>query len=207
LATECNALGGEGISYEVARRAVQFYVQNVHRLIDIPPRRLSLIAKTIRDNTTQDGRDERLNQMLRPSDQRPKLILPEPWLQVLLWSPTPPTRPQQSPEPPVAAEQAEQPPDAVDTIMDYELPLNMGDRQGAFYGAVAQLKTVVGPGDYSTQLEEITGFTRCVVRDAPWNINRLFAYVTVRGIPNEARAMLTERKGEDKSPERPDAPD
>ena len=85
LATERNSLGGEGYSYAVARQAVQFYVKNVHRLIDIPPRRLSLIAKMIADNPDPAERKERLEGMLRPTDQRPRLKVPESWVPVLLW--------------------------------------------------------------------------------------------------------------------------
>ena len=85
LATEQNSLGGEGYTYEVARAAVEFYVRNVHRLIDIPPRRLSMIAKVIKDNPDPAGREARLDAMLRPTDQRPKLILPASWVPVLLW--------------------------------------------------------------------------------------------------------------------------
>ena len=55
---------------------MQFYVKNVHRLIDIPPRRLSLIAKMIADNPDPAERKERLEGMLRPTDQRPRLMLP-----------------------------------------------------------------------------------------------------------------------------------
>ena len=108
LATEKNSLGGAGYSYEVARQAVRFYVENVHRLIDIPPRRLAMIAKVIKDNPDPAGRDERLAQMLRDTDQRPKLILPESWVPVLLWPTDPPHRaeavpivppPEETPEP------------------------------------------------------------------------------------------------------------
>ena len=108
LSTEKNSLGGAGYSYEVARQAVRFYVENVHQLIDIPPRRLAMIAKVIKDNPDPAGRDERLAQMLRDTDQRPKLILPESWVPVLLWPTEPPRRaeavpivppPEETPEP------------------------------------------------------------------------------------------------------------
>ena len=114
LATEKNSLGGEGYTYDVARAAVRFYVENVHRLIDIPPRRLSMIAKVIRDNPSPAARDERLEQMLRPTDQRPKLILPESWVPVLLWPANPP--PQLNPEPLSGARQ----PDPVETAPEPE---------------------------------------------------------------------------------------
>ena len=116
LATERNSLGGEGYSYAVARQAVQFYVKNVHRLIDIPPRRLSLIAKMIADNPDPAERKERLEGMLRPTDQRPRLNFRRTWVPVLLWPHThhvdlttgsPPDEPDEQPpqssepEPPV----------------------------------------------------------------------------------------------------------
>ena len=86
-------------SYDIARQAVQFYVQNVHRLIDIPPRRLKQIADVILYNADLKQRDLRLQAMLRSTDQRPKLKLPESWVPVLLWPDRLPTR--QPPEPPV----------------------------------------------------------------------------------------------------------
>ena len=106
LATEKNSLGGAGYSYEVARQAVRFYVENVHQLIDIPPRRLAMIAKVIKDNPDPAGRDERLAQMLRDTDQRPKLILPESWVPVLLWPTDPPHRAEAVPIVPPAGRDA-----------------------------------------------------------------------------------------------------
>ena len=95
LATVGGSLRSEGYSYEEARRAIEFYVCNVNRLIDIPPRRLSLIAKVIRNAANPTERDEALERMLRSSDQRPRLILPEPWVRVMLWPQDPPTRREQ----------------------------------------------------------------------------------------------------------------
>ena len=112
LATERNSLGGEGYSYAVARQAVQFYVKNVHRLIDIPPRRLSLIAKMIADNPDPAERKERLEGMLRPTDQRPRLKVPESWVPVLLWPQNLPRR-SDSPESP-PDEPDEQPPQSAE---------------------------------------------------------------------------------------------
>ena len=104
LATAQNALGGAGFTYEVARLAVDFYVGNVHRLTDIPPRRLTQIATVIRDNPPGDERDRRLNMMLRATDQRPKLQLPHTWIPVLLWPAEPPRRPPPpDPEPQAAS--------------------------------------------------------------------------------------------------------
>ena len=113
LATEKNALGGEGYSYEVARQAVRFYVENVHRLIDIPPRRLAIIAKVIKHNPDPAGRDERLAQMLRDADQRPKLVLPESWVPQLLWPTDPPHRAEAEPIVPRPEEAAEPQPETI----------------------------------------------------------------------------------------------
>ena len=92
-----------GYPYEIARQAVDFYVHNVHRLIDIVPRRLKQIADVFDYYRDQRERELRLQAMLRPTDQRPKLRLPESWVSVMLWSDRPPTR-----QPP--AEPPEQPP-------------------------------------------------------------------------------------------------
>jgi hypothetical protein len=93
LATEGKMLRSQGYSYLAARDAVEFYVRNVNRLTDIPPRRLSLIAKVIRDNPDPAEREARLNDMLRPTDQRPKFKLEPSWIPVLLWPHSPPRRP------------------------------------------------------------------------------------------------------------------
>jgi hypothetical protein len=90
LATEGKGLRSLGFPYEVARDAIAFYVNNVQRLIDICPRRLTQIAEVIRSNVNPGERDLRLRSMLRPDAQRPKLILPHTWSQVLLWSHDPP---------------------------------------------------------------------------------------------------------------------
>ncbi len=86
-ATKNGMLRSLQFTYEVARVAVQYYVENIHRLVDIHPRRLVMIAEAIRDNPNPDRRMSRLNQMLRLVDQRPKLIVPQ--TRVLIW----PTRP------------------------------------------------------------------------------------------------------------------
>ncbi len=105
LATEGKMLVSEGYPYWIARDAVEFYVRNVNRLIDIPPRRLSQIAYVILHNPDLAERERRLNDMLRDTDQRPKLILPEPWIPVLLWPSEPPRRPDpaRQSDPPLAA--------------------------------------------------------------------------------------------------------
>ena len=87
-ATEDGMLRSLQFTYDVARAAVQFYVESIHRLVDIHPRRLVMIAEAIRDNPIPDRRMVRLNQMLRPVDQRPKLIVPRTW--VLIWPKLPP---------------------------------------------------------------------------------------------------------------------
>ena len=61
-----------GYPYEIARQAVDFYVHNVHRLIDIVPRRLKQIATVFDYYRDQREREPRLQAMLRPTDQRPR---------------------------------------------------------------------------------------------------------------------------------------
>ena len=100
LATEGKSLVGEGFGYEVARAAVEFYVRHINRLIDICPRRLSQIASVIRNNSNLDERAARLAVMLRPTDQRPRLILPQTLVRVLIWPPHPPRRPDLPPDEP-----------------------------------------------------------------------------------------------------------
>ena len=91
-ATEGNMLRGKGYPYEVSRDAVSFYLNNVHRLIDICPRRLQQIAKVVKDNPNLAERDLRLQMMLRSTDQRPKLHLPESWVSVMRWPDAAPQR-------------------------------------------------------------------------------------------------------------------
>ena len=102
LATEGNALRSLGFTWDQARLAVQFYVQNIHRLIDIFPRRLIQIAQAIRECPDPVQRDEKLGRMLRSVDQRPRLKLPQPWVTSLLW-PSECKFPPQSAEPSPAA--------------------------------------------------------------------------------------------------------
>ena len=94
-----------GYPYEIARQAVDFYVNHVHRLIDIVPRRLKQIATVFDYYRDPREREPRLQAMLRPTDQRPRLKLPESWVPVLLWSDRPPTRqaPAEHPERPPAS--------------------------------------------------------------------------------------------------------
>jgi hypothetical protein len=84
LATENHMLRSLQFTYPVARDAIKFYVENVHRFADICPRRLELIARAM---ATPNAalRDARLNKMLLASDQRPKLKLPAPFVSALLW--------------------------------------------------------------------------------------------------------------------------
>jgi hypothetical protein len=79
-ATEGNMLRSLQFNWEVSRTAVEFYVEHIHELVDIHPRRLVMIAETIRDNPDPDERMARLYQMLRNTDQRPNLKLPQTWV-------------------------------------------------------------------------------------------------------------------------------
>jgi hypothetical protein len=80
IATEGKMLRNLQFTWEVSRAAIQFYIEHVHKLVDIHPRRLVMIAQTIRDNPDSDKHMARLNQMLRNSYQRPKLIIPTTWV-------------------------------------------------------------------------------------------------------------------------------
>ena len=53
-ATEGNMLRSLHFTWEVSRAAMQFYVEKIHTLVDIHPRRLVMIAQTIRDNPDPD---------------------------------------------------------------------------------------------------------------------------------------------------------
>ena len=95
MATEKGMLRSLQFNYEVARATVEFYVLNVHRLIDIHPRRLVMIAEKIRDDPDPAKRERVLSHMLRDTDQRPKLILPRTWVSMdhtpnLFWPKQPP---------------------------------------------------------------------------------------------------------------------
>ena len=269
LATEKNGLGGEGYGYTVARQAVEFYVTHVHRLIDIPPRRLSMIAKVIAENPNPRDRDDRLEGMLRNTDQRPKLTLPEPWVPVLLWPRDPPkcrepivhpddhptpepdpiaatsepdpapfVPPTPEPEPitatpepdpapvvpptpepdPIAATREPAPAplvpptpqpdlnasptpepkpvvppvtptsDPLAAIMDAELPLDMDDRRGAFFGAVQQIEAL-GAGLIVWEAVEF-------LKHAEQGLaKRLFSHMTTRRIIEASRSEIEQRRG------------
>jgi hypothetical protein len=60
-------------TYDVARDAVRFYVDHVHQLIDIHPRRLQPVAQAM--TLPPVLRDGKLRQMLRNTDQRPSCAL------------------------------------------------------------------------------------------------------------------------------------
>ena len=108
-ATEGNMLRSLQFTWEVSRAAMQFYVEHVHALVDIHPRRLVMIAQTIRDNPDPDKHMARLSLMLRDSDQRPKLIVATTWVAMdggllLPKHPPPPNRARGTLKPVVAAE-------------------------------------------------------------------------------------------------------
>lgn len=119
MATEKNLLRAMGFPYEVSRQAVNFYVANANRLIDLPPRRLELIARCFAAKVPQAARDAELESMLpKGGDQRPKLRLPSSWVTVpsgtLLWPEQPfrklKTDAAPSPEPEPDPEPPEPPP-------------------------------------------------------------------------------------------------
>ena len=92
LATEGNMLRSLQFTWDVSRRAVEYYVEHIHTLVDIHPRRLVMIAQTVANNRDPDKCERALAQMLRQTDQRPKLRIPQTWVQVgsLLLSRQPP---------------------------------------------------------------------------------------------------------------------
>jgi hypothetical protein len=87
-ATEKNLLRSMGYPYRISHRAVNFYVANCHRLLDLAPRRLELIAQAFATDIPA-ARDAELASMLAKDDLRPKLKLPTSWVTVpggvLLW--------------------------------------------------------------------------------------------------------------------------
>ncbi len=88
LATEQNLLRSMGFTYEVSRKAVNFYVSHANRLVDLCPRRLELIATAFAANQPPAALEAELSSMA-PSIIRPKLTLPAAWVTVpdgiLLW--------------------------------------------------------------------------------------------------------------------------
>jgi hypothetical protein len=92
LGTEGNMLRSKQFTYDVSRRAIAYYVAKVNYLVDISPRRLVMIAQTVANNRDPDKCERALAQMLRQTDQRPKLRIPQTWVQVggLLLSRQPP---------------------------------------------------------------------------------------------------------------------
>jgi hypothetical protein len=101
LATEENLLRSMGFPYEVSRRAVNFYVTHVNRLVDLCPRRLELIAKAFATDQPPAALEAELNSMAPSILIRPKLRLPASWVSVpdgvLLW----PEQPFSKTKPPV----------------------------------------------------------------------------------------------------------
>ena len=58
LVTVKNLLRNLGFSYNDSRRAVNFYISNAHRLYDLSPRRMELLASLFRENLpTKDAGD------------------------------------------------------------------------------------------------------------------------------------------------------
>ena len=81
-ATEGGMLRSLQFTWDVSRATIDFYLRNIHALIDIHPRRLKMIAEAIRDHPAPDDHMTRLQSMLRQDDQRPRLVLPRTWVQV-----------------------------------------------------------------------------------------------------------------------------
>jgi hypothetical protein len=82
LATEENLLRSMGFPYEVSRKAVNFYVTHAHRLVDLCPRRLELIAQAFAADQPPVALEAELNSMAPSTIIRPKLRLPASWVTV-----------------------------------------------------------------------------------------------------------------------------
>jgi hypothetical protein len=73
LATVKNLLRNLGFSYNDSRRAVNFYITHAHRLHDLSPRRIELLASLFRENLPEQTLEIELDSNLSKTDLRPKL--------------------------------------------------------------------------------------------------------------------------------------
>jgi hypothetical protein len=131
----------------VSRDAVSFYLDNVHRLIDICPRRLEQIAKVIKDNPNLAQRDLRLQMMLRSTDQRPKLHLPEPWVPAMRWPDAAPQRPAKKTDADPLVRPPQAPPDVVPEAASDPSTLNAIRMAGEGIDVQDASQPVPGPSD------------------------------------------------------------
>ena len=86
LVTVKNLLRNLGFSYNESRKAVNFYISNAHRLHDLSPRRMELLASLFRENLPQQTLEIELDSHLSKTDLRPKLKVRSSGL---LWPVTP----------------------------------------------------------------------------------------------------------------------
>ena len=86
LVTVKNLLRNLGFSYNDSRSAVNFYISNAHRLYDLSPRRMELLASLFRENLPQQTLEIELDSHLSKTDLRPKLKVRSSGL---LWPATP----------------------------------------------------------------------------------------------------------------------
>ena len=86
LVTIKNLLRNLGFSYNDSRQAVNFYISNAHRLHDLSPRRMELLASLFRENLPQQTLEIELDSHLSRTDLRPKLKVRSSGL---LWPVTP----------------------------------------------------------------------------------------------------------------------
>jgi hypothetical protein len=93
IATEGRMLRNHQFDYATSRKAINYYISHVHRLVDLSPARLIMLAEEFRDTKDRVLLEANLNQMLAIEDLRPKLKLGQSMIQVLLW-------PAQKPIPP-----------------------------------------------------------------------------------------------------------
>jgi hypothetical protein len=84
-ATEGRMLRNHQFDYATSRKAINYYITHVHRLVDLSPARLIMLAEEFRDTKDRVLLEANLNQMLASDDLRPNLRLEQSMVQVLLW--------------------------------------------------------------------------------------------------------------------------
>jgi hypothetical protein len=84
-ATEGRILRNHQFDYATSRKAINYYISHVHRLVDLSPARLIMLAEEFRNTNDRVLLEANLNQMLATDDLRPKLKLEQSMVQVLLW--------------------------------------------------------------------------------------------------------------------------
>jgi len=185
LATEKNLLRSMGFPYGISRQAVNFYVTYCHRLYDLAPRRLELIANAFRfDNAA--ARDAELASMLAKNDLRPRLKLPESWVTVpggvLLWPDTPfKPSPSESPsQMPVAAQPAAPDPKP---LSDPTPPADSRPGQKAIYRDAEVAREATNPQPTSVTKESPLTGRQAILQTIATMLRGRFHRVRITGTP------------------------